>query len=263
MARSAADLGPMLDIIAGPDTIDADAWVPNLPKPKAKSLKDLRVAVMLSSPTAQVDAPYGAVLQTFVDQVARAGGKVSDRARPEIDMAELHDLFFMLLRAALSTGVAQPDVDRWNAIRAARPDANPRFLRSATDGVTMEHREWLKRDNRRHEMRAAFAAFFQNWDILLCPNAASTAFPHNQTGERWSQTIPVNNGEQYVTEQMFWAGLGGMVYLPSTVGPAGRTPSGLPGGYQAIAGHGRDHTAIAFARFAEREIGGFVPPPGY
>ena len=263
MARSAADLGLMLDIIAGPDHLDADAWSLNLPKSRAKSLNELRVAVMLTTPTAQVDTAYGHVLQDFVDQVARAGGKVSDKERPEVDMTELHDLYFMLLRAALSAGVAQPDIDRWTAIRAAQPDANPRFLRSATEGVTMEHRTWLKYDNRRHEMRAAFAAFFDKWDVLLCPVAASTAFPHNQTGERWGQTIAVNNNSQYVTEQMFWAGLSGMVFLPSTVGPAGRTSAGLPGGYQAIAGHGRDHTAIAFARLAEREIGGFVPPPGY
>ena len=263
MARSAADLGPMMDILAGPERLDADAWSINLPKPRARSLKDLRVAVMLSAPTAPIDAAYGGLLQGFVDGLARAGAQVSDRARPDVDMAELHDLYFMLLRSALSAGVPQADVDRWNAVRAAQPDANPRFLRSATDGVTMEHRQWLKLDNRRHELRAAFAAFFEKWDVLLCPAAASTAFAHDQEGERWHRDIPVNNGRQPVTEQMFWAGLSGMVYLPSTVGPAGRTAAGLPGGYQAIAGFGRDHTSIAFARLAERALGGFVPPPGW
>jgi amidase len=54
-----------------------------------------------------------------------------------------------------------------------------------------------------------------------------------------------------------------LVYLPSTVGPAGVLGSGLPVGYQAIAASGRDRTAIAFSRFVEREIGGFVPPPGF
>lgn len=52
-------------------------------------------------------------------------------------------------------------------------------------------------------------------------------------------------------------------FLPAIVGPAGLTRDGLPVGYQAIAASGRDKTAIAFARFVEREIGGFVPPPGY
>jgi hypothetical protein len=34
-------------------------------------------------------------------------------------------------------------------------------------------------------------------------------------------------------------------------------------GYQAIAASGRDKWATAFSRFVAREIGGFVPPPGY
>jgi hypothetical protein len=34
-------------------------------------------------------------------------------------------------------------------------------------------------------------------------------------------------------------------------------------GYQAIAASGRDKWATTFSRLVEREIGGFVPPPGY
>ena len=39
--------------------------------------------------------------------------------------------------------------------------------------------------------------------------------------------------------------------------------SGLPVGYQAIAASGRDKTATAFSRFLEKEIVGFIPPPGF
>jgi amidase len=65
------------------------------------------------------------------------------------------------------------------------------------------------------------------------------------------------------TDQLFWAGYSSLVYLPSTVGPAGLTKSGLPVGYQAIAASGRDKTATAFSRLVEKEIAGFVPPPGF
>jgi Asp-tRNA(Asn)/Glu-tRNA(Gln) amidotransferase A subunit family amidase len=59
------------------------------------------------------------------------------------------------------------------------------------------------------------------------------------------------------------AGYSSLVYLPSTVGPAGLTKSALPVGYQAIAASGRDKTAIAFSRFVEKELLGFVPPMGF
>jgi amidase len=65
------------------------------------------------------------------------------------------------------------------------------------------------------------------------------------------------------TGQLFWAGYSGLVYLPSTVGPAGIAPSRLPVGYQAIAAQGHDKTSLAFARLVEKAFGGFTPPPGY
>jgi amidase len=75
--------------------------------------------------------------------------------------------------------------------------------------------------------------------------------------------ITINNKRVPTTDQLFWAGYSGVVYLPSAVGPAGLTRSGLPVGYQAIAASGRDKWTTAFSRLVEREIGGFVPPPGY
>ena len=71
------------------------------------------------------------------------------------------------------------------------------------------------------------------------------------------------NGESVAEiRQMFWAGYSGVIGLPSTVGPVGQVV-GLPVGYQAIAGYGRDRTALAFSEAVAREIGGFVPPPDY
>jgi amidase len=73
----------------------------------------------------------------------------------------------------------------------------------------------------------------------------------------------VNGTPVAPTDQLFWAGFSGLVYLPSTVGPAGLTRSGLPVGYQAITAQGRDKTSLAFARLVEDALGGFAPPPGF
>jgi len=54
-----------------------------------------------------------------------------------------------------------------------------------------------------------------------------------------------------------------VVYLPSTVVPAGLTRSGLPCGLQLIAPYLEDNTAIQFAQLMEDVVGGFQPPPGY
>ena len=35
--------------------------------------------------------------------------------------------------------------------------------------VDMTHRDWLRLNERRHQIRRAWGAFFQDWDVLLCP----------------------------------------------------------------------------------------------
>jgi amidase len=54
-----------------------------------------------------------------------------------------------------------------------------------------------------------------------------------------------------------------VVYLPSTVAPAGFTPEGLPVGVQIVGPQYGDLTCIALARMLEREYLGFTPPPGF
>jgi amidase len=262
LARSAADLDIMLDVMSGADEIDENCWKLDLPKSAATSLKGLRVAVKLRDPLCEIDGAYGDVLQAFVDKLAKAGAIVKE-GEPDIDTRRLFEVYVLLLRATTSGRTTDAEIEGLKASLAAL-GANPDpYLQLMIRGVTLSHRAWLPLNNERYKLRYAFDAFFKDWDVLICPVAASAAWPHNQEGERWRRTIPINGKPQPTTSQLFWAGYSGVVFLPSTVGPAGFTKEGLPVGYQAIARHGYDKTAIAFSRHVEREIGGFVPPPGY
>ncbi len=148
-------------------------------------------------------------------------------------------------------------------IAEAAEASDESYLVQMARGIALTHRNWLSLNNERMEMRLKWQAFFQDWDLLLCPAAASAAWPHDQAGERHERTIPVNGKQVPTTDQLFWAGFSGMAYLPSTVSPIGLDPHGLPLGLQAIAGHLQDRTAIAFAKLLEHVVGGFQPPPGY
>ena len=147
---------------------------------------------------------------------------------PDIDTARLNDVFIRLLRAATSARMAESDIADWSQALAGGEESE--FLARSVDGVTMTHRRWLQLNNERHQMRLKFNAFFEDYDILLCPVAASAAFPHDHEheGKRWRRRITINNKRVPPTDQLFWAGFSGLVYLPSTVGPAGITASGLP-----------------------------------
>ena len=125
------------------------------------------------------------------------------------------------------------------------------------------HKDWLIASNRRHQMRLAWAEFFKDWDVLLCPNAATAAFPHSMPGERWERMISVNGKSQPVTTQMWWAGIAGMCYLPGTAAPIGLSPEGLPLSVQVVGPQYGDLTTIRFAQLIEREYYAFAPPPAY
>ena len=261
MVRSADDLEIALDVMAGPDEIDGAAWKVDLPACGAASLRDLRVAVKLNDANGDVDSEYVDKLQALADALAQRGAVVKEIA-PEVDTARLHEIFILLLRAATSVRTAEADIERWRDAAAQMAGAEP-YLDFTVRGSALSHRDWLKLNNERHGLRRVFAAFFRDWDILLCPAAVSAAPPHDHAGERWQRKIAVNGRTVPWTNNLFWSGYPGLVYLPSTVGPAGVLESGLPVGYQAIAASGRDRTAIAFSRFVEEEIGGFAPPPGF
>jgi len=262
MTRGAEDLDVALDAMAGPDDLDGVAWKLDLPRCPATSLKGMRIAVKLKDPNSEVDSEYTAKLQELVDALAKRGAVVKE-VEPAIDTRRLHEVYVLLLRAATSARTSEADIARWAKIVKDAGAGREPYLDQMVRGNSMPHRIWLLLNNERHHLRRSFAEFFKDWDVLLCPAAASAAFPHDQKGERWQRHIPIDNDTAPTTDQLFWAGYSGVVYLPSTVGPAGLTRAGLPVGYQAIAAHGRDKTATAFSRFVEAEIGGFVPPPGY
>jgi len=263
MGRSAEDLALGLSVMAGADEIDGVGWRLALPAPRQKSLRDFKVAVMLTDPASEVDLEVQARLQALADFLAKKKAKVSDAARPDIDTAEAQRVYVFLLRAA-TAGRQTPEEFRQNLeIARTLSPGDERYYARMMRANTASHRDWLAANEARHQMRWRWAEFFRDWDLLLCPVAAGAAFPHDHEGERHDRTILVNRRRVPTTDQLFWAGYTGMAYLPSTAAPCGFTRAGLPVGVQIVGPQYGDRACIDFARLLEREFQGFVPPPGY
>ncbi|QQS11880.1 MAG: amidase [Rhodospirillales bacterium] len=263
LARGADDLEIALDAMAGPDDVDGAGWVLRLPKPAKRTLREFRVAIMYDDPNSAVDSEVKTLLHRLAAFLGRAKVKLSDKARPDIDTSELHALYVKLLRSA--TSGRQSDAAFVAAQEQARRLApgDESYYARMTRANVLSHRDWLAANERRHQLRLEFAEFFRDYDLLLCPVAASAAFPHDQAGERHDRTIEVDGRRVPTTDQLFWAGLNGVVSLPGTVAPIGLTPSGLPVGVQIIGPQYADRTCIHFARLLEREYHAFEPPPAY
>jgi amidase len=263
LARGAEDLEIALDVMAGPDAIDGRGWTLSLPRTKKKSLRDFKVAVLLTDPNSEVDASVQRQIQKLADFLAKNKAKVSMTARPAIDTAELNDIYVRLLRAATSGRMTDEVYEKAQAESKDFPASDMSYYAQMQRGNSLPHRTWLQLNEKRHKMRLAWDAFFQDYDLMLCPVAATAAFPHDQAGLRHKRTIVVNNKKLPVVDQIFWAGYSGVALLPSTVAPIGLTDDGLPVGVQIIAPQYGDYTSITFAKLLEKEYRSFQPPPAY
>jgi amidase len=200
-------------------------------------------------------------VQTLGDQLAKLGATISDTARPDIDLTASFETYNSLLWGVMSAGMTEEEKAVNREIRAkATGDTN--VGAQLAHFSVQEHGEWAFHNNQRYYLRRAWAQFFESWDILLCPQMATTAFPHDQ-GEYLSRTLTVDNEEQDYFQQIFWAGTITVAHLPSTVFPTGPSSDGLPIGIQAVGAEFQDYSTIEFSRLMAQEFGGFIPPPRY
>jgi len=262
LARSAEDLALAMDIVSGPDPLNAPGWQLELPPPRALSIKDLRVAVWPDDDICPVDLEIVERVLKIAELLAAKGAKVSDSARPDFAAIDSHRTYLNLLMSITGSGVPD-DVYEQNKMRAAAYDPNDASAAATrARAAVLSHRSWMGNDNFRAGLRARWQSFFADWDILLCPIMPTTAFPHDH-GPPEQRTIRVNEEDAPYWQQVFWAGLATVAYLPGTIFPTGLSRNGLPIGLQAIGPAFGDRTTIEFARLLAAELGGFTPPPGY
>ena len=241
LARSAEDLDLLLSVLAGPDSDRALAWRLELPEPRGSAARDFRVGAWLDDAACPVDREELALMRRAVDRLAHAGARVED-AHPPVSFDEQVDLFNHLVEAAISLNL--PEESAKNAAGS--------------------HRAWLVADKRRAELRTIWQEWFEQYDALVCPVMATPAFPHNQAGTFNSRTVEINGTARPYPDLVSWTGLIGVLGLPSSVPPIGRTRDGLPVGVQVVTPFLRDREAIRLASIlAEVSGGGYRVPPGF
>jgi amidase len=263
LARSAKDLTAMMDILVGSEGTAARGRQIELPRAAQKNLKDFRVAVKLSSSVSEVDQPVQDKIVEAAAFLKKRVKKISFEAAPAFSDPEAYEIYITLLRATASRKLTDAEYETNVSKAKELPHRDKSYVAMMTRAFALSHRDWLKVNERRHQMRLLWDQFFDEWDVLICPAAASTAFPHDQVGERYERFIDVNGKRVSTIDQRFWAGYSCCFYLPSTVAPLGLTPQGLPTGVQIITREYGDYTSLKFAELLEKEIGGFTAPPGY
>jgi amidase len=235
MARTAEDLALLYRIIAGPDGHDTEVQpvpIENLPE---ITLKNLRIAVAPTFPGVPVAAEIRHAIEQLAQQLERAGAVVEHAALPALDFNQ--DLASAGELIGMMVGAFQPEEN--------------------TPPTTLAH--YLEALHRRDQSMLAWEQFFQSWDVLLCPAAMVTAFPHCEPG------APLLVDGQDVNYWMVSAH--GTVFNysghPAAVLPYAQDRDGLPIGVQLVGPRWGESRLLAIANALAAVTGAFKRPPGY
>ena len=264
MARSAADLTLLLDVVAGPDPLEAGkAYQLALPSPRHSAMKDFRVLLIDTDPV----MPTSNVVRTAIEKLAANLGKAGvtvTRESPLLpDFAASTRLYMRMLLSFLSASF-QPEL--YAGAQAAAAKLSPDDISLQAErlrGIALSHRDWVIADGGRARLRAQWRELFRNFDAVICPVMPTPAYPHDHSLDQETRRINIDGKDYVYPDQLAWPGIATLPGLPSTAIPIGLSPEGLPIGVQIVGPLYGDRTTIQVAKLLEKAWQGFVPPEGW
>ena len=261
MARGAADLSLLLDVMAGPDPLEAGkAYRLELPAARHSALKDFRVLVVDTDPVLPTDKVIRGTIDKLASNLDKAGAKVS-RSSPLLpDFAASSRLYMRMLLSFLAATFPPEIYAGACAAAAALPASNSSLQAERLRGIALSHRDWVIADGGRARLRAQWRELFKSIDAVICPIMPTPAYPHDHSPEQEQRRIMIDGEPHVYTDQLAWPGIATLPGLPSTAIPTGFAPDGLPIGVQIVGPWLEDRTPLKLAELIEREFGGFVPP---
>jgi amidase len=262
MARSAADLGLALEVLAGPDELlDGIGYRLALPPPRHRKLSDYRVLMIDAHPLCPTAGSVAGALNRLGERLGKSGCAVSDASPAMPDLARTTRLYVQLLMAFFSADMPADARERVASLAKVLPADDESLAAVRLRGLTISHPDWVQASRMRNGLLQRWQGLFREFDVVLCPAMPTPAFPHDHSPPR-GRFLDIDGKPVPYDDHIVWAGIATLLGLPATVAPIDRSESGLPIGVQIIGGYLEDRTTIEFAGLIEREYGGFAAPPG-
>lgn len=224
MARSAADAGALLQVIAGPDPKDPTASqepIPDYLAQMTRGLAGLRVGIDPAWTLDRADAPTKAVLQAVLAQIEPLGGSVREVHFPDAEQV-LQDWAPL---CAVETAVAHEAT-----FPARRAEYGPGLAGVIDVGRQMSAMDYQKLWLRRADFRGRVNAVFNDVDLILAP-ATAIAGATMELMSKFGVDAELFAAMLRYTCPFDLSG------HPTITLPGGRTPGGAPVAFQFIAPH--------------------------
>jgi amidase len=262
MARSALDLALLLEVVAGPDPIEAGkAYKLALPPPRHDQLKNFRVLLIDTDPVMPPAASVRSAIDKLAANLGKAGIKLARESPLLPDFAASSRLYMRLLTSFLSGSFAPENYERSSKAAEQLAPGDTSLAAERLRGIALSHRDWIVADGARARLRAQWRELFKTFDAVICPVMPTPAYPHDHSDEQESRRINIDGKDYVYPDQLAWPGIASLPGLPATAIPIGLSPEGLPLGVQIVGPWLEDRTPLKLAELIEREFGGFVPPP--
>ena len=261
LARSLEDLRTALTAVAGPVPEDAAGWHLRLDSgPEIGAAANVRVATVFAegSDLLPVAGEVRASLEAFAGQLAHAGVQVDAVPLP-VPLADGLRSWQELVLPMIGTGLPDEDFAAFAELESV-PGDDP--MLTAGRALAGRYRSWAHANARRQSHRAAWAALFQRYDVVLAPVMPTTAFPHDTDRPLTERTLDVDGTAVPHLIAMAWCGTIGPVLLPVVTLPIGLSSAGLPVGVQVIGPFLSDLRLLQIAELLQAAAGtAFTPPP--
>jgi amidase len=248
MARFVDDLTLAYNIVRGPHP-STPYTVPTLEaRPETVDIKKLRCAVFTAACDVKVDTDIRAAVERAAKALQKLGVPV-DEVKPPVDdgpviwweyaMADGNKLLMELFGKHLETMR-----DRMKQTLVAAPPAE----KSAADFFRIAFR--------RDAWRVQLAEFMEKYPIIIGPPFCSSAFKHG------AFDVDVDGASESLYRANWPVLWGNCAGLPGVVVPTGLDRHKLPIGVQINGRAFGEEAVLAIARAVEKELGGFMRPPG-
>lgn len=242
MARTAEDLGLLLNVMAGHDTRDSTSLqrpAENYNRDLAKPLNGLRIGLPKEFFAAGMSADVQKAVEAAVAEYKKLGATVVDISLPNMGLSV--PVYYVLAPAEASSNLSRFDGVRYGHRAADYTDLLDMYKRSRAEGFGAEVKRriligtyvlshgyydayYIRAQKLRRLIAQDFAAAFRQCDVIMGPTSPTTAF---RIGEKSSDPVQMYLSDIY-TIAVNLAGLPGMSI------PCGFDGGGLPVGLQIV-----------------------------
>ncbi|MDP1672795.1 MAG: Asp-tRNA(Asn)/Glu-tRNA(Gln) amidotransferase subunit GatA [Burkholderiales bacterium] len=242
MARTAEDLGLLLNVMVGHDPRDSTSLerpAEDYNRDLAKPLKGLRVGLPQEFFAEGLSAGVRHAVEAAVGEYRKLGATVVDISLPNMELSVA--VYYVLAPAEASSNLSRFDGVRYGHRAAAYTDLLDMYKRSRAEGFGAEVKRriligtyvlshgyydayYIRAQKLRRLIARDIAEAFKQCDVIMGPTSPTTAF---RLGEKSADPVQMYLSDIY-TIAVNLAGLPGMSI------PCGFDSSGLPVGLQII-----------------------------